>query len=197
MKIGIDIDDTIAYTVKSMIKYADKYDIEVLGKQGTNGNMGLIKDRYYLKVLYGWTDEQKFNFFDLYYKNILEDCIVMPDVAEIINKLKHEGHEIYFATARLDNIAGCDTYKITYDWLVHNNINFDYLIVNAKDKLSICNEQKLDIFIEDSFVTCQEISNNGIKSILMTTMMNQNIDSGDIKRVSNWHEIYEYINKIK
>lgn len=197
MKIGIDIDDTIAYTVKSMIKYADKYDIEVLGRKGTNGNMGLIKDRYYLKVLYGWTDEQKFDFFDLYYKYILEDCIVMPDAIEIINKLKQEGHEIYFATARLSNIVGCDTYKITYDWLVDNNIKFDYLEINAKSKLAVCNDQKLDVFIEDSFTTCQEIANSGIKSILMTTMMNQNIDSLDIKRVLNWYEIYDYISEIK
>lgn len=70
MKIGIDLDDTTFITVKSMIKYADKYDVEVLGRKGTNGNLGLIKNRYYLKVLYGWNDTQKFDFFDMYYKNV-------------------------------------------------------------------------------------------------------------------------------
>ena len=61
MKIGIDIDDTTVITVKSMIKYADLYDIKILGKNGTNGNLGLIQNRYYLKVLYGWDDKTKFN----------------------------------------------------------------------------------------------------------------------------------------
>ena len=26
-------------------------------------------NRYYLKTLYGWTNEEKFNFFHMYYKN--------------------------------------------------------------------------------------------------------------------------------
>ena len=51
MKIGIDIDDTIVITVKSMIKYADKYDTEVLGRKGTNGNLGLIQNRYYFILM--------------------------------------------------------------------------------------------------------------------------------------------------
>ena len=51
MRIGIDIDDTTLVTVNSMIKYADKFDIEELGRKGTNSNLGLIKNRYYLKVL--------------------------------------------------------------------------------------------------------------------------------------------------
>ena len=74
MKIGIDIDDTTVVTVKSMIKYADKYDTLVLGRTGTNGNLGLIQNRYYLNVLYGWDNKTKFEFFDKYYKNILEEC---------------------------------------------------------------------------------------------------------------------------
>ena len=72
MRIGIDIDDTTLVTVNSMIKYADKFDIEELGRKGTNSNLGLIKNRYYLKVLYGWDDETKFTFFNKYYKSVLE-----------------------------------------------------------------------------------------------------------------------------
>ena len=62
MNIGIDIDDTTMITVNSMIKYADKYDIEILGRKGTNGNLGLIKNRYYLKVLYNWDEKNKIRF---------------------------------------------------------------------------------------------------------------------------------------
>ena len=32
MKIGIDIDDTTFITVKSMLKYADKFEAEISGK---------------------------------------------------------------------------------------------------------------------------------------------------------------------
>lgn len=61
MRIGIDIDDTIVKTVDSMIKYADIFDKQI-GGNGINGNMGLIVNRYYLKALYGWNDEEKINF---------------------------------------------------------------------------------------------------------------------------------------
>ena len=195
MRIGIDIDDTTVVTVNSMIKYADIYDINVLGRKGTNGNLGLIQNRYYLKALYGWSDEEKFDFFDRYYANVLEECVPMPNAPEVVRKLKEEGNEIYFITARLTGIKNCDTEIITKNTLERNQIPYDKLIINASDKLKFCKEHNIDIFIEDSYDTCKELQENGIKSYLMTTKMNENIDSGEIERVNNWKEIYFKINK--
>ena len=191
MRIGIDLDDTTFITVKSMIKYADIYDTQYLGRSGTNGNLGLIQNRYYLKVLYGWDDKTKFDFFDKYYKNVLEECEPMPNVADIIQKIKNDGNEIYFITARLTNIKNCDTEAITKRSLEQNKIPYDKLIINASNKLKTCKENDIEIFIEDSFDTSKELQENGIKSYLMTTKMNANIDAGDIERVSSWKEIYE------
>ena len=193
MKIGIDIDDTTVITVKSMIKYADKYDTEVLGRKGTNGNLGLIQNRYYLKVLYGWTEKEKFDFFDMYYKNVLEECTLMPNADKILQKLKEEGNEIYFITARITNINNCDAEEITKNTLKENNISYDKLIVNASDKLKVCKDEGIELFIEDSYDTCKELTENGIKSILMTTKMNEKIETGNIPRVYNWDEVYEQI----
>ena len=75
------------------------------------------------------------------------------------------------------------------------NIPYDKLIINASDKLKVCKEYGIDIFIEDSYDTCKELQENGIKSYLMTTKMNENIDTGDIERVSCWDEIYLKINQ--
>ena len=100
MKIGIDIDDTTVITVKSMIKYADLYDTQILGRKGTNGNLGLIQNRYYLKVLYGWDEKTKFDFFDTYYKNVLEECTPMLNAGKTIKKLKDEG--LWIAAADMD-----------------------------------------------------------------------------------------------
>lgn len=195
MRIGIDIDDTTVITVKSMIKYADIYDREQLGRKGINGNFGLIQNRYYLQALYGWSKEEKFAFFDIYYKNILEECTPLPNAPEVITKLKEEGNEIFFITARLNNIKNCDTETITQNTLNENKIPYDKLIVNASDKLKVCQEYGIDIFIEDSYDTCKELQENGIKSYLMTTKMNENIETGDIERVSDWDEIYLKINQ--
>lgn len=195
MRIGIDIDDTTVITVNAMVKYADKYDTLVLGRKGTNNNLGLIKNRYYLKALYGWTDEEKFGFFNMYYKNVLEECVPMPNVDKVIKKLKEDGHEIYFITARLNNIPECNTEEITKETLKRANIPYDKLIINAGDKILACKENKIDFFIEDSYETCKQLSKINIPSILMTTKMNKNIDEGNIRRVHNWDEIYSEIVK--
>lgn len=193
MKIGIDIDDTTVITVKSMIKYADLYDTQILGRKGTNGNLGLIQNRYYLKVLYGWDDKTKFDFFDTYYKNVLEECTVMSNAPQVIRKLKEEGNEISFITARLLNIKNCDTENITIRTLKDNDIPYDKLIINASDKLKFCQENNIEIFIEDSYETCKQLEKDGIKTFLMTTKMNENIDAGNIERVHDWNEIYDKI----
>ena len=81
------------------------------------------------------------------------------------------------------------------------NIPYDKLIINASDKLKFCMENGIEIFIEDSYDTCKQLEENGIKTYLMTTKMNQNIDAGEIERVKDWNEIYQkvksYIEKVE
>ena len=196
MIIGIDIDDTTVVTVKSMVKYGDKYDTEVLGREAKKDNLGQIKDRYYMKALYGWTEEEKFAFFDMYYKNVLEECYPLPNAVEIINKLKDEGNEIIFITARLTNIKNCDTEAITKATLEKYNIPYDRLIMNVDNKLEFCKKYGVEVFIDDSFETCSSLHKEGITSYLMSTRMNRNIDTGKIERVFSWDEVYEKISNL-
>ena len=193
MKIGIDIDDTIVDTYSPMIKYADMYDIEILGNAGSNNNLGKIENGKYLEVLYNWNRKTKFDYFDTYYKNVLEEGIVFPNVTDIIQKLNNEGNEIYFISARVSGIKDCDTENLTKKMLKDNNIDYDKLITDADNKLKDCIENGVQIFIDDSYLTCKQLQENGIKAYLMNTKMNENIDSGDVERVNSWNEIYEKI----
>lgn len=196
MKIGIDIDDTTFVTVKSMLKYADKFELERTGKVNKD-SFGLIKDRYYLKALYKWDDETKYAFFNKYYKNILEECTLMKDADITLQKLKSEGDEINFVTARLMDIDGCETEKITKESLKKFNIPYDNLSLHVIDKVKFFKENNIDICIEDSYETCSRLQSLGIKSILMTTKMNEKIDTKDVERVNNWNEIYDIIENYK
>ena len=196
MKIGIDIDDTTFVTVKSMLKYADKFELERTGKVNKD-SFGLIKDRYYLKALYKWDDETKYAFFNKYYKNILEECTLMKDADITLQKLKSEGDEINFVTARLMDIDGCETEKITKESLKKFNIPYDNLNLHVIDKVKFFKENNIDICIEDSYETCSRLQSLGIKSILMTTKMNEKIDTKDVERVNNWNEIYDIIENYK
>lgn len=197
MIIGMDIDDTTFVTVNAMIKYADIYHSQVLERKIDKNSLGLIRNRYYLKAIYGWNDEEKFGFFDRYYKDVLKECKMIEDANTVCQKLKERGHKIYFITARLTNIKNCPTEEITKQSLKENHIPYDRLIINASDKLTVAKENGIDVFIEDSYDTCKELSENGIKSILMTTKMNQDIDQGSIVRVKTWEEIYEEILKVE
>ncbi len=55
----------------------------------------------------------------------------------------------------------------------------------------------IDILIEDSYETCKELIKNEIQEILITTIMNSNIEDNEIIRVNKWDEIYEQIQKIR
>jgi uncharacterized HAD superfamily protein len=197
MKIGIDIDDTTFLTVKSMLKYGDIFEEEMSGVPLNRDSFGMIKNRYYLKALYGWDDETKFAFFRKYYKNVLEECTLLPNADKVIQKLKEEGDTIHFITARLMNIEGCDTEKITRESLEKFNIPYDYLDLHVSDKVKFFKENNIDLCIEDSFETCRQMLDNGIKAILMTTKMNEQIEDKDIIRVNTWDEIYAKIQKMK
>lgn len=196
MKIGIDIDDTTVLTVKAMLKYADKFEEEISHMPTNRDKFGLIKNRYYLEALYGWDEKTKFEFFEKYYKNVLEECTILNNADKIIQRLKEEGNTIHFITARLMNIKNCDTEKITKETLNKYNIPYDTLNLHINDKLKFCKENKIDLLIEDSYETCKELSDNGIKSILITTKMNKEIETKEIIRTNNWDEIYEEIKNI-
>lgn len=195
MKIGIDIDDTCFYTAEAMIKYADIFEEERTGVINKRDTLGMIKNRYYLETIYGWDRETKFAYFNKYYKNVLEECIMIPDVNVIIDKLKKDSHSIHFVTARLMNIKNCDTEKITLNSFKKNNIYYDSLDLGIQDKIPFFKENNIELCIEDSYETCMEAKKTGIKSILMTTKMNKNIDAGKITRVNNWNEIYDLIRR--
>lgn len=197
MKIGVDIDDTTFVTVKAMLKYADKFQEEISGVTTNRNSFGLIKNRYYLKVLYGWDDKTKFDFFDKYYKNVLEECEMLPQADEVIQQLRKDGNTIHFITARLTNIKNCDTKGITIHSLNKFNIPYDSLDISVKDKLTFCKENNIDLLIEDSYETCKELNDFGIKTLLMSTKMNSNIEDNSITRVNSWNEIYNKINMLK
>lgn len=195
MKIGIDIDDTVFLTAETMIKYANKYQNEILGRSIPNKDLGNIQTRYYLNEIYGWDNKTKFEFFNMYYKNILEECELLPNANKIIQQLSKKQNEIYFVTGRLTNIINCDAIKITIECLKKYKIPYNDLILNAVDKLEICKEKGITIFIEDSYNTCLQLESNGIKTYLITTKLNKNIKCDEIERVSNWNELYDKFSK--
>lgn len=196
MKIGIDIDDTTVVTINSMIKYGKKYSEEVLKTGPVVLNLGTIKDRYYMNALFGWTEETKFDFFNMYYKDVLEDCKPLADSPKVIKALKEEGNEIYFISARITSIPGCDAEQISIDTMNKYEIPYDKVIIGAYDKLDYCLDNGIEVFVDDSLEVLEELSKHGIRCYLMTSPVNKDLETGSIKRVSTWEEIYNDLQEV-
>ena len=63
-------------------------------------------------------------------------------------------------------------------------------IIDGKDYED---ENNINLFIDDSLKTCEEIESIGIKTLLMESRRTKEIDTGDISKVENWLEVRERI----
>lgn len=193
MKIGIDIDNTLTDVQEQLNEAAYNYAIK-LGKEidysvileDINNNGSFYKEKF------------KFSYDELKYflKYIMEEIISRAEpragVVETIKKLKKEGHKIYIITAR-DSEFHDDPYLLSKNWLDKNNIEYDKLIVNAREKAPVCIEENIDLFIDDQLNNCIEITKEGIQTIRIS---NDKENFASIETVDNWEQIYTYIQKI-
>ena len=195
MRIGIDIDDTLTDVKDELIKAGEKY-ARTLGKdikvdknfedKNNNGNK--------------WQEMFQFNYEELKYflkdiqESITNKAKPRENVVEVINKLKNDGNEIIIITAR-DSEFHDNPYKYSKDWLDKNNIYYDKLVVNARNKEDACIEENIDLFIDDSESNCLKVNKAGIKTIRVCNEIENN--NSNLICFNNWNDIYRYIQTIK
>lgn len=181
MNIGIDIDDTIVNTYKNFVALISM-------KTSINYNKLLSQNLTYSDL------EKKVNNYERIKKDIFSILVktveLKDNVIEVLNKLKSDGYKITLITAR--NYGEYDDpYKITYDFLTKNNVPYDKLIVNALKKDTVCIEEGIDLFIDDSIIHCNSVNKTGIKTFQYKTSFTPALDG--VRLVSNWNEIYKII----
>ena len=112
-----------------------------------------------------------------------------PGAKEFLQDLKENGNEIYIITARRerdDNLIE----EITKDWLSKNDLLYDYLFINIKNKAEIVNKFKIDIFVDDSYNNCLEVSNETEAQVyLIENVYNEKVETTRIKRIRSINEI--------
>lgn len=190
MNIGFDLDDTITNSSELFVKYAIEYNNlkEITYPVNTN--------ELNQTLAFGWNEKNKKEFIKLYLKKILTEATPNKDVIKVIKYLKKKGNKIYIITAR-NNSEISNMYEFTNKWLLTNRIDFDNLIINCKNKASICIKNHIDIFVDDNFTICDEVyKNSETKVMIYTTKYNKSIKT-DFIRVANWQEILLYITRFK
>ncbi len=191
MIIGIDIDDTITDTYEVIFNYAQEYTVKVLNRDPKIKEVSDCASHYYTKVLHNWSDDENEKFWELYYEKNLKEVKPKTLVVEYLNKLKSEGNKLVLITARVQP----ENYKFnveeeTKKWLQKNNVPYDKLIINGNHKEKIAKEEKIDLFIDDSFKNCQAVSDVGIKTYIMDSRVNRDLNRQDIERVYSWPHLY-------
>lgn len=194
MNIGIDIDNTITEVQNKLNKATYDYAIK-LGKNIENAdnpleNIKNNKDTYKKKFQFSY-DELKY-----FLKNIQEEITnkakPRENAVEVINRLKKEGHKIYIITAR-DSEFHDNPYLLSKNWLDKNNIEYDQIIVNAREKGIVCKNENIDLFIDDQLNNCLDALKEGIKVIRIS---NEICNNKDIVDLNSWTQIYKYIGEL-
>lgn len=183
MNIGIDIDDTITNTYETLLTIISM-------KYGLNHKKLISKKLKYEEVY------SKLDDFDLYKRDLfymmVKSVTLKENVVEVINKLKNNGNNIVFITAR-NYYDYVDPYKVSYEYLIKNNIPFDKLFVNVYDKGSLCKKENIDIFIDDNVRNCNSVKSVGIRTIQFDNDFTSKVD--DVEHVSSWKELYKLLHK--
>ena len=193
MRIGIDIDNTLTNVKDKLKDAAYNYAIS-LGKDikmPSNFFEDINNDGKTYQDAFQFSDDELKYFLKDIQESITNAAIPRENAKEVIDKLKGLGNEIIIVTAR-DFEFHDDPYKLSKDWLNNNNIYFDKLIVNAREKASVCKEENIDIFIDNQLQNCLNIYNIGIKTIMLTDKV---INNDNIITLNSWNEIFNYIKK--
>ncbi len=190
MKYGFDLDDTLSDTMMLLNQFAKKFDVEELKGDGIfKIEPGECKDYYYFADALNWDKQNIADFFKKYYIDIIKNIVAKPGAKEFLQDLKENGNEIYIITARRerdDNLIE----EITKDWLSKNDLLYDYLFINIKNKAEIVNKFKIDIFVDDSYNNCLEVSNETEAQVyLIENVYNEKVETTRIKRIRSINEI--------
>lgn len=192
MNIGIDIDDTISKTTEMIDIFAQKFTEGEL-KRSFTINEKNVTDPYWAKETYSWTEKECDRFFEIYYEKIMENLEPKEDVIDAINHLA-KSNKIIIITARWDKENKIMA-QITKNWLEKHQIHYDQLYVGHKDKRQLVTENNVEIFIDDNYKTCKQISELNVRTLIMNSRLNKNIKDDKLERVFSWKEIKEKIIK--
>lgn len=189
MIIGIDIDDTITKTTEQIDIFAKEYTEKIL-KREFSINFDTY-DPMWARGAYAWSKEEDREFWNLYYVKVVENVEPKDNSIEVINEL-FKDNEIIIISARWDWDSGLIQKKTT-EWLNNHDVKYHKLFMGHIDKRKICNENNINLFIDDSLKTCEEIESIGIKTLLMESRRTKEMDTGNISKVKDWLEIREKI----
>ena len=184
--IGIDLDDTITDLYHPMHNEAKKFDLLINGKGIINQEAYLVGEKY------GWSDEEKDLFFTNHRIKAINKARVRKDAVKVLQKLRDYGYKIIIITARNSKYYN-NPYEYTKNWLHKHHIPYDKLIVNSSDKVKVCLDEKIDIFVDDMPNNCEKVAQNSNIKVYMMDNIDNNSNCPLVTKIKNFQELCEVI----
>lgn len=181
MNIGIDIDDTLIKTREYQTIYWREFIKEHPNETYTEelpDNINTFGDPY-IDI-----------FWDIY-RGLLFSSPFKENTSEVLKKLKQDGFNIYIITARRkEKYANLEDKIIST--FIENDIPYDGILTDAKDKGKCMQDNNIDILIDDEIYNCESAIKYGKKAILF----NDRKEYTGLKTTS-WLELYDMIIDLK
>ena len=171
MRIGIDFDNTLVNTAVISKKYLDIY------LPGNN-----LESYHELPL------EQSLDFFKKYHIEITHNLEFLDGVKEAFDYFKEKHIETVLVTAR-GGKGVSSIIEPTKEFLEKNRIHFDKMIFKAGVKGQVCQENNLDLFIDDLESVLEEVKSKGVKVLLFGDK------STKFDYALNWQEVIKYLEK--
>ncbi len=196
MKIGIDIDGVLNSQYNFCIDYGLKFCYELRKYKLENINVIDTTDMFL------WNEDIAHQFWNKYRKDLVVTLPAKKFASDVIKKIKEEKHEIYIITARKN---GDEWYpenlkskveEITIQWLNDNDILYDNIAFDVKDKGLFCQENSIDYMIEDDPINLKKLIGK-TKVMVFDYPYNRKKEFKNLIRVYSWYDIYSKIKENK
>ncbi len=183
MRIGVDIDGVVSDSYTFWLGELNKH----YGKNITQLHS------YQMHLIFDVPWEDMNQFFVDNVEKLLMNPLPMPGAKTGLEMLKRDGHEIYLVTARRDVEE-----EITGKWLDLHSIPYDCLMaVGERSKAEVCQEQSLELFIEDYDRNARSIADIGVKVVILDAPYNRVELPQGILRCYNWNQIVKAVQGLK
>lgn len=200
MTIAFDIDGVLTDFESFLMKYGKKYFSK---KYGDDFVENINPNEYSFEKMFNVSEKDKVAFYTKYLFWYALRYPLRDGFSTLTKKLHNKGDRILFISSRAladkDNILGILMRKVVKMVLDKNDICYDEIFFcddkySSKEKLEICNQNHVQVIIEDSpeNLTCLASS---IPVICFNASYNKELE--DVNRSYNVDEVYMNIEKIR
>ena len=132
------------------------------------------------------------NFVNKYFIKLSKQTNLIPGAKYVIDMLQKEGNKLIIISARGGMVK--EMKDVAIDKFNEEGLSFDKYYWGQNDKLTVAQQENIDLMIDDSYEVCKKLSENGINTIYFRDKEMKKIEQNEyLIEVSNWGEIYRYI----